>query len=121
MALLCLVLEEDSGEDVTRLYGDRATPERLAGFHGEPAIPAPAGLADLLAHPASEPPHAEPIHLLRDGRPLEDQVARDDWIAASIIRLDVPEGSSVSHWRLQARSADSRNDWTLWLQARLEY
>jgi hypothetical protein len=117
LALLCLVLEEDSGRDLAQLYADLATPANLAAFDGAARVPEPRPMSELMAHPASELPHAETIHLLRDDQPLQDQVKDDDWIAAALIRIALPEAGRSSHWALQARSADGHNDWTFWLHA----
>lgn len=120
LAILCLVVEEDSGRDIEKLFSDVAAPDRLAAYAGDKVIPDPISIVDLMAHPASEPPHAEPLHLLRDGRPLDVQLIRDKWIAASMIRLDLPPGTTSSQWMLEACSQDQRNDWTLWLHARVD-
>jgi hypothetical protein len=117
LALLCLVLEEDSGLDLAQLYTDLASPSTLGGYDAAASVPEPRLMSELMAHPASEPPQAETIHLLRDGRPLEDQIRRDDWIAAAMIRIQLPEGGASSHWDLKARTADGSNDWTFWLHA----
>lgn len=120
ITLLCLVLEEDTGRDIEALFADVAMPARFVGYDDHAAVPAPATLASVLARPLTEPPHAEPIQLLRDGRPLEETLRHDDWIAASVIRLETPQQHSTSRWSVEARSHDRRNDWTLWLHIGIE-
>jgi len=120
VTLLCLVLEEDSGRDIETLFGDLAAPTRFVGYDGHTDVPAPVTLAAMMARPSTQAPHAEPIQLLRDGRPLEDTLRHDDWIAASVIRLENAQVSTSTRWSVEARSHDRRNDWTLWLQIGVE-
>jgi hypothetical protein len=120
VSLLCLVLEEDSGRDIETLFGDLATPARFVGYDGHTDVPEPVPLAAMMARPSTQAPHAEPIQLLRDGRPLEDTLRHDDWIAASVIRLELAQVNTSTRWSVEARSHDRRNDWTLWLQIGVE-
>jgi hypothetical protein len=122
LAVLCLVLEEDDGADIASLYADVATPARFVGFDARGAVPEPVSLADLGTLPATQPPRAQPIQLLRDGRPLSPQLRHDDWIGASLIRLDVQVdgGARDTDWTIEARSEDLRNDWTMWMHVRVD-
>jgi len=115
LALLCLVLEEDSGLDLADLFREMASLDRFSGYDLSAPVPEPMTLTVMIAEPAFVPPRPRAIHLLRDGRPLEDQVKADDWVAASLIRLEAPRHRTASRWRIEARSEDQRNDWTLWL------
>lgn len=120
VSLLCLVLEEDSGSDIEALFADVATPARFVGYDEHAAVPEPVTLVQMMARPSTQAPHAEPIQLLRDGRPLEEALRHDDWIAAGIIRLEAAQVNASSRWSVEARSHDRRNDWTLWLHIGVE-
>jgi hypothetical protein len=119
IALLCMVLEEDRGRDVADLFSQIAMLDRFSGYDGHAPVPEPVTLTTMIAEPASNPPKPRAIHLLRDGVPLEDQIKSDDWMAASLIRLDARGAGATSRWRIEARSEDLRNDWTLWLKVEL--
>ena len=120
MALISLLLEKDSGADIARLYTDLGTPARLAVVQEALAVPDTLPLGELLRLPATAPPHAEPIQLLYEERAVADEVRRDDWVGAALIRIDPPQGRASHEWQIRARSADRRNDWTLWLHGRLD-
>ena len=120
LAVLCLFVEEDGGRDIAALYTDVGTPARLAGFEKASLIPDPLSMAEIMALPPSQPPHAQPICLLRDGCTLGDQIVDDDWIGASVVRLALSASRGDSHWGLRAQSEDRRNDWAVWLHARVD-
>jgi hypothetical protein len=120
VTLLCLVLEEDSGRDLEALFSDVAAPTRFVSYDVHSTVPEPVTLAAMMARPSTQAPHAESIQLLRDGRPLEEALKHDDWIAASVIRLEATQVSTGSRWSVEARSHDQRNDWTLWLHIGVE-
>ncbi|HMF41790.1 MAG TPA: hypothetical protein VKQ32_14025 [Polyangia bacterium] len=115
LALLCLVLEEDRGRDVADLFGQIASLDRFSGYDRHAPVPEPLALTTMMAEPGTDPPRPRALHLLRDGRPLEDEVESDDWMAASLIRLQAYRAGASAHWRIEAHSEDRRNDWTLWL------
>lgn len=109
--VLVVALEEDSGEDIQRVYGALESTTSSHVWSHEHANPSPSSLA-LLADDGSwtMPQRCE---LEDDTGPFSSSCHRDKWVGVSAWVTDVTHPRV--DLRFHVRSEDRKNDWTVLL------
>lgn len=111
-AILVFALEEDSGEDVQRLYAQLERPETLSLWDERSAVPELRALDELARFAANEPPNAQPVRVMRGDADAAAEVRADDWVGSVLARISPEPATRGSEWRFHFASPDGRNDWT---------
>jgi hypothetical protein len=115
IVLVALALEEDSGNDVTRVYADLEHPARLRIWPAEASMPAPRTLEEI-AHDSMWDPCAVPrVHLLVHDADARDTCKDDDFVGACVLNMPSIAGSD-DYRRLHFLSDSGKNDWTATLR-----
>lgn len=118
LALLCLALEHDSGEDINTIYAGLVEDAAWQVRACDSALAAPFSLPELLFLQPTPAPAALPVELKLRGDRLEDLCQKDDWVGAGLLLLD-GETDIRDLWRLRILSSSQRNDWTLKIEVRV--
>lgn len=110
--VLAIALEEDGGKDVRRLYGALEHPYELSVFSHVAREVTPVSLGEVrtASWPVDQPTGVE---LLVDGSPA--RCKDDSLVGATVLHLSARETSATSLYRMPFRTADRKNDWTVFL------
>lgn len=108
--VLAFALEEDNGDDVTRLYTHLTDSTKLRLWDEGAPEPAPASIIELAARPLSTPPEASRMNALDESADLRDACTGDKFVGSGALILSPHR--SEDRFRLRFVSHDQRNDWT---------
>jgi hypothetical protein len=110
--LLALAVEEDSGEEIERLYAHLAGAKHFRLWDLEAPIPSPSTLPELItASYLREDATPVRIGVLDDGGDLRDTCREDDFVGACAAMISTTRHEEDA-LRFHFVSADGRNDWT---------
>lgn len=110
IVVVAFALEEDSGEDVTRLYTQLTDSSKIRLWDEGAPEPSPASIIELAARPPSTPPEASRMNALDDRADLRDACTGDKFIGAGALILSPHRAEE--RFRVRFVSQDHRNDWT---------
>ncbi|HEX4515529.1 MAG TPA: hypothetical protein VH054_18410 [Polyangiaceae bacterium] len=108
---LAIMLEEDGGKDVQRLYGAVEHQSMLSAWAMEQAEVDPAPLASIAADAAFHAPTR--VDLLLEGQPVVNTCKSDKWIGAVCCALPARQPEARSLYRFPFLAPNRKNDWTL--------
>jgi len=108
---VAIMLEEDGGKDVQRLYGAVEHQAMLSAWAMDRTEVDPAPLATIAATPAFQSPTR--VDLLLEGQPVANTCKSDKWIGAVCTALVARSPAARSLYRLPFLAPDRKNDWTL--------
>ncbi len=108
---LAIMLEEDGGKDVQRLYGAVEHQSMLSAWAIEQAEVEPMPLAAVAVNAEFHAPTR--VDLLLEGQPVANTCNSDKWIGAVCCALPIREPASRSLYRLPFLAPNRKNDWTL--------
>lgn len=116
--LLMLALEEDSGEDILRIYTHLAEAKHWRIWRLEDPVPSPMAVMELGAMPLPTLPYLCSVGVVDDGHELRDICKDDTLVGAGLVMLGT--GRWEDEFRIRFLSADERNDWTARVEAHVE-
>lgn len=116
--LLALALEEDSGEDILRVYSHLAEAKHWRIWRLEDPVPSPMAVMELGAMPLPTLPYLCSVGVVDDGHELRDICKDDTLVGAGLVMLGTERWED--EFRIRFLSADERNDWTARLEARVD-
>ena len=107
---LAIMLEEDGGEDVQRLYGAVEHQSMLSVWALEQAEVDPAPLTVATSGAFQSPTR---VDLLIEGQPVANTCKSDKWIGAVCFALAARNPAARSLYRFPFLAPNRKNDWTL--------
>jgi hypothetical protein len=108
---LAIMLEEDGGKDVQRLYGAVEHQSMLSAWAMEQTEVDPAPLAAIATTPSFQSPTR--VDLLLEGQPVANTCKSDKWIGAVCCALPARSPAGRSLYRFPFLAPNRKNDWTL--------
>lgn len=108
---LAIMLEEDGGKDVQRLYGAVEHPSMLSAWAIEQADVDPVPLSAITASRRFQTPTR--VDLLLEGQPVANTCKSDKWIGAVCCSLPARDPAARSLYRFPFLAPNRKNDWTL--------
>ena len=108
---LAIMLEEDGGKDVQRLYGAVEHQSMLSAWAIEQPDVDPAPLATIAASAAFQSPTR--VDLLLEGQHVANTCKSDKWIGAVCCALPARDPAARSRYRFPFLAPNRKNDWTL--------
>ena len=108
---LAIMLEEDGGQDVQRLYGAVEHQSMLSAWAIERTEVDPATLATIVTTPSFQAPTR--VDLLLEGQPVANTCKSDKWIGAVCFALVARSPAARSLYRFPFLAPNRKNDWTL--------
>ncbi len=109
--MLAIMLEEDGGQDVQRLYGAVEHQALLSVYEAEHSDVDPVSLGAFSAKATSKAPTR--VEMLVEGQPASSACKSDKWIGAVGVVLESRALPAYSLYRLPYLAPDRKNDWTL--------
>lgn len=110
LLVLALALEEDSSDDVQRLYKRLTTAQSLFLWDSASHIPAPVTLGNAARWAKRDGANCFAVHLMDGIADVGEQCEGDTFVAAQAVLIEFCRGPAEC--RLRFVSADQRNDWT---------
>jgi hypothetical protein len=108
---LAIMLEEDGGKDVQRLYGAVEHQSMLSAWAVEQSEVDPVPLGTIAANPAFHSPTR--VDVLLEGQPVANTCKSDKWIGAVCCALPARQPAARSLYRFPFLAPNRKNDWTL--------
>ena len=108
---LAIMLEEDGGKDVQRLFGAVEHQSMLSAWATDRTEVDPAPLATIAANATFQTPTR--VDLLLEGQPVANTCKSDKWIGAVCCALPARAPAARSLYRFPFLAPDRMNDWTL--------
>jgi hypothetical protein len=108
---LAIMVEEDGGKDVQRLYGAVEHQAMLSAWALEQSEVDPAPLGTIATNPTFQSPTR--VDLLLEGQPVANTCKSDKWIGAVCCAMLARDPAARSLYRFPFLAPNRKNDWTL--------